>query len=166
MNALGPLWQIENELQALIDSLDVCSPEMLPELERRISEYVTAEIKKIDNIAGVLASLDAVQANAKAEIERLRARQQSAEKAAQRLEGYVLHVLRERDGRPLKGNNTTFLLRKSEALVITDPTLIPDRWKRVTVLTDYPKAEIKRALKSGESVPGVHLEQRDHLQRK
>jgi hypothetical protein len=166
MNELAPLWAIEDELQALIDSLDVCPDNLKPELEQRISRYLGAEIEKIDRVGAVLTSLDAVQSNAKAEIERLRARQQGAERAAQRLSDYVLHVLRERDGRPLKGRNTTFSVRHSEALIIDDPSVLPEQWKRTTVTVDYPKDPIKKALKAGESVPGVHIEQRESLQRK
>jgi hypothetical protein len=166
MKALEPLWVIESELQTLLDSLDVCPPELLPEIEQRIAEYVGAEIEKIDRIAGVLSSLDNVAANAKTEIERLRARQQSAEKAAQRLEAYVLHVLRERDGRPLKGHNVTLSLRRSESVVIDDPKQIPDQFKRVTVTTDVPKIPVRDAIKSGQPVPGARLEQHEHLVRK
>jgi hypothetical protein len=135
-------------------------------LEARIAEYVTAEVEKVDRVAAVLSSLDAVSANAKTEIERLRQRQQGAERAAQRLSDYVLAVLREREGRPLKGRNTTFSVRHSEALIIDDPSTVPPEWKRTTVSVDIPKDPIKRAIKAGESVPGAHIEQRDNLQRK
>jgi hypothetical protein len=161
-----PLWTIERELEALVDSLDTCPDELRPELETRIAEYLGAEVEKVDRIGAVLSSLDAVSANARTEIERLRARQQSAERAARRLESYVLHVLRERDGRPLKGRNTTLSVRHSEALIIDDPSAVPDEWKRTTVSIDIPKDPVKRALKLGESIPGVHIEQRESLQRK
>jgi hypothetical protein len=166
MNDLAPLWRIEDELQALLDSVDTCPDELRPELEARIARYVGAEVEKVDRIAAALASLDAVSANAKTEIERLRARQQSAEKAAGRLEGYVLHVLRERDGKPLKGRNVTFSVRHSEALIIDDPDTVPANWKRTTVTVDIPKDPVKKALKAGESVPGVHIEARESLQRR
>jgi hypothetical protein len=166
MNELAPLWKIEDELQALLDSLDVCPPELREELEQRISRYLGAEVEKVDRVGAVLTSLDNVAANAKTEIERLRARQQSAEKAARRLEEYVLHVLRERSGRPLKGRNVTFTVRHSEAVIINDPGAVPEQWKRTTVTVDIPKDPLKQAIKSGKTVPGVHLEQRHHLQRK
>ena len=95
MNDLMPLWQIEDELTALVDSIDVCPEHLKEELEQRIAQYVGAEVEKVDRIAAVLSSLDNVAANARAEIERLRERQQSAEKAARRLESYVLRVLRK-----------------------------------------------------------------------
>jgi hypothetical protein len=163
---LVPLWQIEEELEALVNSLDTCPEELRPESEARIAEYLGAEVEKVDRIHAVLSSLDGVAANARAEIERLRARQQSAEKAAGRLEGYVLHVLRERDGRPLRGRNVTFTVRHSEALIIDDPDAVPTEWKRTTVTVDVPKDPIKKAIKAGEDVPGVRIEQRESLQRK
>src|SRR5262249_40756500 len=152
MNALEPLWQIEDELAALVDSLETCAEELKPELEQRIAQYVAAEIEKVDRVNAVLTSLDAVQASAKAEIDRLRQRQQAAQKAAARLEGYVLHVLRGLDGKPLKGRNVTFSVRRSEALIVTDPDVVPDKWKRTTVTVDIPKDPVKRAIKAGEEV--------------
>jgi hypothetical protein len=94
----------------------------------------------------VLSSLDGVVENAKREIERLRVRQQAAEKAAGRLQGYVLHVLRERSGRPLKSGSVTFTVRRSEALIIDDPDAVPDQWKRTTITVDVPKDPIKLAV--------------------
>jgi hypothetical protein len=166
MKALEPLWQISAELQMLLDSVVTCEPELLPELEQRIARYLAGEAAKVDNIAQVFSSLDGVAANAKAEIERLRARQQSAEKAAERLEAYVLQVLRERDGRPLRGHNFTLSTRRSEALIIDDPAAVPDEWKRKTLVVDILKDPLKRAIRGGAAVSGVHLEPREHLVRK
>jgi hypothetical protein len=166
MKDLGPLWQIEETLEALVDSLDGCPDELRPELEMRIAEYLGAEVDKVDRVAAVLSSLDGVAENAKREIDRLRARQQSAERAAGRLEAYVLRVLRQRDGRPLKGRNVEFRVRQSEAVIIEDPGAVPDKWKRTTITVDIPKDPVKKALKAGEIVPGVHIEARESLQRK
>jgi hypothetical protein len=166
MTNLLPLWQIEDELAALIDSVDTCPEELRPELETRISEYLGAEAAKLDRVNAVFNSLDAVQRNAKLEIERLRARQQSAQKAAERLEEYILRLLRAREGRPLKGRNITFSARQSEAVIIDDPQLIPDQWKKLTVTVDIPKIPIREAIKGGTIVPGAHIEVRDNLYRR
>jgi len=161
---LQPLWQIESELETLLNSLETCPPELQGELEQKVREYVGREAEKIDRVNAVLSSFDAVAANAKTEIARLRDRQQSAERAFERLAQYVLRVINEHGGRPLRGHNVTFSIRRSEALVVDDPAAVPAEWKRITI--DVPKDPIKRALKAGEEVPGVHLEQRDNLQRK
>jgi hypothetical protein len=43
---------------------------------------------------------------------------------------------------------------------------VPDEWKQTTITVDIPKTPLKTAIKAGESIPGVHLEQRESLQRK
>jgi hypothetical protein len=47
-----------------------------------------------------------------------------------------------------------------------DGALVPEKWKRTTVQIDIPKDPIKRALKAGETVPGVQIEVRENLVRK
>jgi Gp157 protein len=165
-NNLEPLWQIEDELEALVDSLDTCPDELRPELEQRIGEYISKEAVKVDRLAAVLTQRENVQSNAKTEIERLRARGESAQRAGKRLERYILEILRKRDGRPLRGANVTLSARHSESLVITDSNLVPDCWKRSTVTVDIPKDPIKRALKAGQEILGVALQQGEYLVRK
>ena len=166
MTSLQPLWQIEEDLAALLDSVDICPDELRPELEERIAQYVGYEVDKVDRVNAVLTSLDHVAQNAKAEIERLRVRQQAAQRASDRLSEYVIHLIRRRDGKPLNGRNVTFSIRKSEALIITDPNAVPDEWKRTTVTVDIPKDPVKRALKGGAAIPGVAIEERENLMRK
>lgn len=159
------LYAIEEELQSLLDTVEVCPDELRPELEARIAEYVGSEKTKIDSIGRVLSSFDAVQEHARAEIERLRARQQAAENNARRLETYVLRILAQRD-KPLKGQYFTLYAGHSQALIIDDAELVPAEFKRTTVVVDVPKEPIKRALKAGETIPGVHLEPREYLVRR
>lgn len=166
MTSLAPLYEIESELIELLDSVDVCPAELLPELEERIARHMTAEAEKIDRISHVFSMLEAQQVAAKTEIARLRERQQSAERAVERLSGYILRILQMRDNKPLRSRLATFSVRHSEALIIVDPNAVPDEWKRVTVTTDILKDPIKKALKEGSSIPGVAIEIRRHLARK
>lgn len=157
------LYALESELEALLDSVETCPDELREELEQRITEYVGAEAAKVDNVGHILSQLESVQAHAKTETERLRIRQQAAEKAERHLEAYILHILSRRGGKPLKGHNITLSARRTEVLVIDDPDAVPPTWKRTTVQVDIPKEPIKRAIKEGSSIPGVHIEPREHL---
>ena len=157
------LYRIEDELEALLDSVETCSDELREELEARIAQYVGAETVKVDNVGRVLSQLDSVQAHARSEIERLGIRQRNAENAKRRLEAYLLHVLARRNGQPLKGKTVTLFARRTEALIIDDPDAVPAEWKRTTVNVDIPKEPIKRAIKDGGTVPGAHIEPREHL---
>jgi hypothetical protein len=96
MTNLMPLWKIEEQLEALVNCADSCPEELREELQARIAEYLGAEASKIDQVGAMLTSFDAVAESAKVEIARLRERQQRAERSAERLEAYVLHVLRAR----------------------------------------------------------------------
>jgi hypothetical protein len=163
--ASDPLWLIEEDLEALLDSLDSCPEEHREELSLKIEQYVGKLASKIDSIAGVLKSLENIQMNAKAERDRLMAREKAAERAQNRLEGYLLEVLRKRPDQKLKGKFTTFGIRTSEALAIVNPDLVPAEWKSVVQTVTVPKEPIKRALKMGEDIPGVAIEVREHLKR-
>ena len=160
------LYAIEEELQSLLDTVEVCPEELRPELEARIAEYVGSEIAKVDGIGRVLSSLDAVQSHARAEIERLQARRQAAENNARRLEAYVLHVIQQRAGKPLKGQYFTLYAGHSQALIVDNADLVPERFKRTTIVVDVPKTPVKEALKKGETIPGVHIEEREYLVRR
>lgn len=166
IQALEPLYKIEEELAALLDSVETCPEEMIPELEARIARYVTAEVEKVDRVSAVLSSLEHVADNAKAEIDRLTERRQSAERAAARLKRYILYVLSTREGRPLKGHNVTLSARESEAVRIIDPSAIPEEFKRTTISVEIPKDPLKKALKAGQEIPGAVLEKREHLVRR
>jgi hypothetical protein len=163
--ASEPLWAIEEELEMLLDSLDSCEEEHREELSLRIETYVGKLVSKVDSIAGVLKSLENIQMNAKAERDRLMAREKAAERAQNRLEGWVLEVLRKRPDQKLKGKFTTFSIRTSEALVIVNPDLVPAEWKRVTTTVDILKPPIKQALKAGIEVPGTAILVHEHLKR-
>lgn len=157
------LYRLDEELEALVDSALTCPDELREELEERIAQFLTAETAKIDSIGWVLSTLESVQAHARSEIERLRIRQQAAEKAQRHLEAYILHILARRNGQPLKGKNITLFARRTEVLIVDDPDAVPAEWKRTTVTVDIPKEPLKRAIKEGENIPGVHIEPREHL---
>lgn len=157
------LYALESELESLLDSVETCPDELREELEERITEYVSAEAVKVDNVGKVLSQLDSVQAHARSEIERLRIRQQAAERAQRNLEVYILHLLARRNGQPLKGKNITLFARRTEVLIIDDPDAVPAEWKRTTLQVDILKEPIKRAIKEGATIAGVHIEPREHL---
>jgi len=53
MKDLGPRWKIEQELEALVDSLDTCPDELHPERGAPIAEYLGAEADKVDRVGAV-----------------------------------------------------------------------------------------------------------------
>lgn len=183
---LMSLWKIEDELTALLDTVEACPDELKPEIEAAIDEYLGREAAKVDSIAHVLAALDYEQKAAADEISRLQERKKAAKASQERLEQYVCRVIAMR-GSKLIGKTNTLIVRPSEAVKITNEQAIPDEYCETVIemntgqfravqerLADLGavwsmkpcKDPIKRALKKGVSVPGAELETRQNLQRK
>ncbi len=163
--ALQPLWQIEAELVALLDTIDGCPDELLPEIQERINGYLCMERRKVDSISAVLAMCEQVAQAASDEMDRLAARKKAAEKSQESLEAYVVRVMQGRGVRKLEGATGALSLRKSERVVVTNEDAVPEWFKHQRTETKVSAGAIKAALKAGEDVPGAVLEQRDNLQR-
>jgi hypothetical protein len=166
--ALQPLWAIEAELTALLDSIGTCPDELQPELQARIQEYTTREAAKVDQTAHVLAALDYEQKAAADEMARLAERIRTAKAAQDRLEKYLCRIIAARGGQKLIGTTNTLSTRPSDAVVIVDEAAIPACYVVEEVVTTrrVDKAAIKKALKAGREVPGADLEYRDNLVRR
>jgi hypothetical protein len=166
--AVQPLWAIEEELTALLDSIATCPDELQPELQARIAEYMAREAAKVDQTAHVLAALDYEQKAAGDEMARLAERIRTAKAAQARLEAYLCRIIAACGGQKLIGNTNTLSVRPSDAVVIVDEAAIPACYVVEEVVTTrrVDKAAIKKALKAGKEVPGADIEYRDNLVRR
>lgn len=163
---LAPLWAIERELIALMDSVDTCPEELQPELQAQIDAYIGQEAAKTDQIAHVLAALEYEQKAAGDEVVRLQERKKAAAKAQDRLEAYVCRVIEARGVKKLAGRTNTLSVRPSDAVVIVNEAQIPQEYLRTKMTIEPDKAAIKKALKAGEEVAGADLAYKDNLVRK
>ncbi len=191
--ALAPLWEISEELTALLDSVDTCPDELQPELQARIDAYMGQEVAKVDQIAHVLAAIEWEQKCCDDEIQRLRARKETSILNQMRLEKYVLRIIQSRGVKKLSGRTNTLSVRPSDAVVITDAEEVPtdfkvasakmpmqswealmyvwinfgpDDAKRFNADESFSLSAIKKAIKSGEEVPGADLSFNDNLVRR
>jgi hypothetical protein len=155
----GSLYEIVDHLTALFDSLEmVTDPRLKAEAELDIQRYLEAEVKKADNIAGYLAQCQAQQAAAKAEIERLRQRAQLWEAREGRVRQYTQSVMERFDLRKVEGNTATFSLRAAPpSVIVSDPNLVPNEFKKTTVTVSIDKTAIKKAIGAGHEVSGCDL---------
>ena len=166
--ALAPLWKISEELVALLDTIDVCPPEQLPALQAEIDKFLGHEAAKVDQIAHVLAALEYEQKAAADEIERLTERKRLAAASQKRLEQYVCRVIASRGVKALNGTTNTLSTRSSDAVIVTDETLVPAEYIAVKIVEtrSVDKTAIKKALKAGAEIAGVDLEYRTNLVRR
>jgi hypothetical protein len=101
-----------------------------------IVEYVTAEIRKVDNIARFLIELKARRAAVLAEIQRLEGITRACENTFSRISEIVLQIMRDTDTKKLEGKLSS-LRRQANggvlAVEVVQPDLVPEEFQRVTV---------------------------------
>ena len=130
------LYVIEDHLAAMIETAELVSPEQEQEFREEFQAALTAAVDKRDRVGQFLAHLEQQIEFAKSEIDRLRQRKATCERALERLETYVIETIENlgTDGkgkyRRLEGQTTTFSLRTCPASVeVTDESAIPAEYK-------------------------------------
>jgi hypothetical protein len=132
----APLYVIEDQLAALVETAELVSPEQEQEFRAEFQAALTAAVEKRDRVGQFLAHLEQQIDFAKFEIDRLRQRKATCERALVRLEDYVIGTIENlgTDGkgkyRRLEGKTTTFSLRACPPSVeVTDESAIPAEYK-------------------------------------
>ena len=139
----APLYLIEDQLAALVETAELVSPEQEEEFRLEFQTALTAAVEKRDRVGQFLAHLEQQIDFARSEIDRLRQRKAAFERALARVEEYVIDTIEnlgtDSKGkyRRLEGKTTTFSLRGCPPSVeISDESLIPAEYK--TLLLKLP----------------------------
>ena len=160
------LYSISEELinlsQLLDENVDE-NGEINPEYLARLEESENKITDKTDNYVGFLMSIEADVDKIKSIIEKLQATVARKEKTKENLKKYVLNVMERLGKDTLDGTIGQLKITKSTATIIEDETKLPEKFRKVEQIPaseriTYPKADIKKAIESGEEVPGAHLE--------
>jgi hypothetical protein len=153
------LYAISDHLVALLDSYDLCqTDDERNQCEAEIRQAVETQIRKVDNFCRFLAHLEAQAEFAAHEIERLQKRKAGFLKSLERLEQYAIRVMELLQVRKLDGTTARLSLRTNQpAVAIDNAELLPAQYKTIKQEVCPDKRAIKRALDSGDEVPGAHL---------
>lgn len=131
---------------------EVIDLEALEQLELERSEKIRNIALWIKNLKSDVTALDA-------EEKAFKARKDAAKKKAEQLSGYLASVL---NGEKVTGTDFAISWRKSTAVNVLDEKAIPP-----TFLVPQPpkvdKTGISKALKSGETVSGAELIERQNM---
>jgi len=151
------LWGISDELNALNELLILDQGEVSEELEQLQSEAQILLEQKTDSCVGYCEYEKNNIAVAKEKITELRDFIKHKENKIKNFESFV-HSCLEKTGKEIfVGEFKQIKLRKaSDIVVIDDENKIPMEYTVVETVVKIKKAEIKKALKSGE-IAGAHL---------
>lgn len=155
----GSLAELTDHLQALFDTLEMIDdPDVKREAEAEMYRYFEAEVRKVDNISAYLTRCEREAAGLKEDITRLRDRAAMWEGRSDRVREYVKRVMQNAGTMKLEGQQATFYLRAATpAVVISDETLLPEEFVKVTITKVPDKRAIRDAIEAGHDVPGADL---------
>jgi hypothetical protein len=161
MNSGFTLYEIEDELVTLIDTLDGVpsdDEEIRAEIEQAIIRAIQARGKKVDRISHMLSHFEFQAELAAVEAKRLQTRRNAFDRSVKTLEDYVCKAMLVGGVRKLEGDTTTLALRASPVSVqIFDFEAVPGQYKEIRTEVVISKDALKRALKAGAEVPGAAL---------
>ena len=156
METMNEIAERYNAVMALADDDSIPQDEInnaLLALEDELQEKGENCIKYLDSVQD---KIDAAKANKKkldAYIKTLENRKKRVEKACI----YALDTLQVKS--IMTGWGEMKIKKNPPSVIIDDLTQIPTQYQRQKIQVDIDKVAIKAAIKAGEEVPGVHIEQ-------
>jgi hypothetical protein len=150
-SAAEKLADLDLDEQTIADTLDAMAGEV--------------EVKAA-NVAYMVRNLE-VTAEALKEFEKAqKARREAIERRADRLKDYIGTCLQQAGIHKVEAAGVVLSFRKSSAVVINEPGLIPAEFMRQPEPPPPApdKKAISDAIKAGREVPGAHIEEHQNLQ--
>ena len=118
--------------------------------------------QKVENICYVIRNLQADADKFKAEKDRIAAKQQTAENGVKRLKESLLNYLQVTNQSKVKSGIFSVGIGSTEKVVVTDGSKIPQEF----LIEQQPKIDLtglKKALKKGEHIDGITIENNQHI---
>jgi hypothetical protein len=159
------LYELADNYLCVLDKLN--DSEIDAETIQNTLESIQGELAdKAENIARIDVMLSGELSAIDSEIKRLTAKKKAIENGQGRLKKYLFDQMKRIGKEKIKGELFTISIRKNPPkLIIDDPMGIPSSF--LTIIpqhTEINNAELKRAIVSGEFVPGAHCESGESLQ--
>ena len=149
------LYEIDNKI---LECVDVETGEIFD--EERFEALNLERDAKVENICLWIKNLKAEAEALKAEKDAFAARQKAAENKMESLKRYISGYLQ---GTPFESARVKVSFRRSEAVEIMEGAIIPDEYLRFKE-PEVNKTELKKALKSGLTIPGCSVIENHNIQ--
>jgi hypothetical protein len=155
------LIQITDELRELMfrrqEMIDL-GQEVDRDLEAKLNDLVRMESKKIDACVSFIRMAENQMSWLDAEIEHLKKQKQKYENSIDRVKEIAKFVMESNGITKMEGEKGhAFTLRKSESVLITDMSKIPEKLMRTKISQEPDKNAIKALIKCGDRIEGAVL---------
>ena len=160
------LYGIEREYLEIANQLIESGGEINEELEEALAINKNDLEVKIAKYGYVTLSFDNEVDLIDAEINRLTELKNKRLKAKESLINRVKSAMQLFGVKKIESQNIKILLVPSKQVVIEDESLVDDKFKKtkITTTTSVVKADIKKAIESGEEVKGAYIQENLNLQ--
>jgi NurA-like 5'-3' nuclease len=158
------LFEIDSEYRDILHMLEETEGEITPEIEQALNNNEGDFLKKVTNYRNMIFKWKSDLQVIKDKRARLSAIENNRNNSIERLKNALEYVMANRSLRSVDlGVNGSIGYRKSTVTIVDEDALDP-KWIKTTYVGKPMRAEIKKALKDGETVEGAWLEERDNLQ--
>lgn len=159
------LFELVADYRAAADRLS--DLDLPPDVVADTLESMTGDIEvKSTNVAYVALNFESAAAAIKEHAAKQMQRARALESRAESLRHYIARSMDAAGLLTIEGPGITISFRKSSAVIINEPGLLPAKFMRQA--EPPPPAPDKKAIgdaiKAGEEVPGAHVESRRSLQ--
>lgn len=155
---------LNNQYAALAARIAELGGELTEETEKELDELTSQLCAKADGYGVVLRQLENNVEFWKLQKLECAAAQKVYENGIEALKTRMKYVLGQTEGEALQGELFRFYLaRTAPSLNIEDETLVPAQYKKSELKVTPDREAISAALKRGESVPGVTLQENKAL---
>lgn len=154
------LYEMSNEYRSIKDRLEV-DPDTGEILNLDLLEQMEGQIyDKTEAVAIFIKELKAESEMITAEEKALKERKESKIKKAESLTRYLGNMMTMNAMPSFETSKVKVSSRKSEAVVVAENAEIPERYLVTKTEVKPDKTALKKAIKSGEEIPGVIVEER------
>ena len=170
---MSTLYEINQELLHFLECgfnmccVDLETGEIDAEKANAYLEALQLERKeKVENIALFIKNLESDAASIKEEETALKARREAKERKAERLREYLKSSMIALDEAKFETSRVALSFRTSKAVVVDDMEKLDKKYITEKVSYTADKTAIKKAIESGEEVPGAKIVENKNLQLK
>lgn len=154
------LYEMSNEYRSIKDRLEV-DPDTGEILNLDLLEQMEGQIyDKTEAVAIFIKELKAESEMIAAEEKALKERKESKIKKAESLTRYLGNMMTMNAMPSFETSKVKVSSRKSEAVVVAENAEIPEKYLVTKTEVKPDKTALKKAIKSGEEIPGVIVEER------
>lgn len=157
------IYEISQELNEFLTNLPE-SGELSDEDLALYAELQEAKEGKIKNTALAYFNLQSELDGIQAQIDRPNTLKKSKQGQQDRIKKLIDYGMSLEHTEKLDFGDVRVYYTKSTGTVVVDDSIVPDEFKREKLTVSVDLAKAKEALKAGEEVPGIVLEERKNLQ--